>query len=631
MGIFGFGKKKRNKKEKEQLNNQKSTNVPKLFDSESVNELIDKIKLIDNQSDFGIKVNETIYNVFTSKEIVEKRVKIFTKLSNYKTGEKLFSKEGISPVSYKQECAVIEKYLNCRFISEIDKAAEVSKYYGFKLVKEDLIEFWQVLQFSSLLSNHTNIWDLKVATIWDRLYQAMIAVDVDRVKLIEALERIIKQSYQKKVSYKDRTIWQLQLFLEEICKEYEIEEETWEQIRKFLSGVINPGFYEKLDSHGIELSDGFIIEALAKEDTNKHLVAEEEEAATEEINEFDNFTVNVNNEYFINDDEKIDRSEAKSIIEQAEKLALERDEKLKEQSKATLVEFEDEFDKAITKDSKNLDSSLEYSVSNAASSILESEIIANKQSDSNSYTEDSKIGKPLFMKDNADFEVKSFKESNFEIDSIEKHKEELKLKYDNISNFKFEKLNGSELLGKEFFIFLKASELMRTYYRKDNFSGMLNTILHLSMGLNSSKGIQNCILQICNAKYNPMEINFELFDDLLETLNNGGVETTSFNFTSVLDDIAELMENQERRVAFIIYDSIIDKTTSVNKMRKMSRIFEKNKFIFIQLDISKPNNFKELLEKEESLFTNCRFILADTNVVSDSIKMGSTVKEAVLN
>ena len=38
----------------------------------------------------------------------------------------------------------------------------------------------------------------------------------------------------------------------------------------------------------------------------------------------------------------------------------------------------------------------------------------------------------------------------------------------------------------------------------------------------------------------------------------------------------------------------------------------------------------QLFEKEESLFTNCRFILADTNVVSDSIRMGSTVKEAVL-
>ena len=90
------------------------------------------------------------------------------------------------------------------------------------------------------------------------------------------------------------------------------------------------------------------------------------------------------------------------------------------------------------------------------------------------------------------------------------------------------------------------------------------------------------------------------------------------------------MENKEGRIVFIIYDSIIDKTTSISKMRKMSKIFEKNKFIFIQLDTSKPNNFKELFEKEESLFTNCRFILADTSVVSDSIKMGSTVKEAVL-
>lgn len=626
MGIFGFGKKKKNKKEKEQVNTQKSTNVPKLFDSENVSKLVDKIKLIDNQSDFGVKVDETIYNVFTSKEIVEKRVKILTKLSNYKTGEKLFSKEGITPASYKQECAVIEKYLNCRFISETDKAVEVSRYYGLKLVKEDLIEFWQVLQLSSLLSNRTAAWDLKISTVWDRLYQAMIAVDVDRVKLVEAIERIIKQSYQKKMTYEDRAIQQLQLLLEEICKEYEIEDETWEQVNKFLGGVINPGFYKKLEAHDIELSDGFTIEARVQENTEKNLI---EEAVDEEISEFDNFTVNVDEENF-SENKKSDGSEAKSIIEQAEKLAQERAEKLEEQSKATLVEFEDEFDSAITKSSQDLGSSYEPGVSSVASSILDSAIKVDSQYVENFNSEETKIGQPLFMDDSSDFEVKSFKESNFEIDSIEKHKEELKLKYDNVSNFKFEKLDGAKMLGKEFFVFLKASELMRTYYRKDNFSGMLNTILHLSMGLNSSKGVQNCILQICNSKYNPMEINFELFDDLLETLNNGGVETTVFNFTSVLDDIAELMENKEGRIVFIIYDSIIDKTTSISKMRKMSKIFEKNKFIFIQLDTSKPNNFKELFEKEESLFTNCRFILADTSVVSDSIKMGSTVKEAVL-
>lgn len=271
MGLFGKGKKKDKKNEKVtkskkslKKSEEDKITAPIIFEEEKVQKILSNIEFEDGYSDFGVKIGEVFGEVTSPKLVSSNRVKLFISLKNYKTNDSIFKSTegstGITGKQYKIDCSKFSQMLNCKFISAIEKEYEIARLYALKLYAEDYIEFWRVLQVTALLSGKTDETNLKYWAIFDRLEQAMTAIDVSAEKIAERLKDVIIMSYNQKLSPDSRVQMQLQSFIEEISRDYEISPDTWIVIYKYLNGVIARGFKDKLDSKGIPIGYGFTLE-----------------------------------------------------------------------------------------------------------------------------------------------------------------------------------------------------------------------------------------------------------------------------------------------------------------------------------------------------------------------------------
>lgn len=569
MGLFGFGKKKnKDKSSKGNSKNKKSKKVeikaPILFeDDEKFSKIMSNIKFFDSYSDFGVQVNETLGEILNSKVVSDNRVRLFLGLKNYHTDDLIFkaseSSSGITGKQYKLDVAEYKKQLNCKFISQIDQEVEVGRLYCLDLYSKDYIEFWKVLQMTALLGNRTDEVNLKYMAIMDRLEQSLSAVDVSRECICNSLKSVIISSYNLKMKDEVRVKYQLQRFIEAVSLDYEISEDTWLVIYKYLNGIVASGFKLKLDSLGIELGYGFTVEVPE--------IKKIEKEVPNTIADMDK--VLQKGRTLGEEDKSEEKKNTSNILSDVED---------KSSFGNTLELDDDDNDVSVSKDYSYLDD-LENS--------LKDEIVGFDDYQRNLSAED------------------------------------------NTSGFKFDRVDGDELVGKSPVICIKMSDMMKSYFKGDAFNAVVRQIYNLNTALNSSYGINNCVVQLCSS-YNPLDIESNQLDDLIETLCSDDIGLVDFHFTNVLSVIEDVLGTSRGRVIFIIYDRIIDKTTSIRKMREMHELFENNKFIFIQLDEDVENNFSDLRSKEESLFTNCRHILAKKDLISSSMSLANELRNAFL-
>lgn len=285
MGFFGFGRKKKNnnsgseiEKDANSVKNKKAgksikktesdkIKAPIIFeDNEKFSKIMSNIRFDGNFSDLGIEIGESLGEVINPQVVSENRVKLFLGLRNYKTKDLIFkaseSSNGITGKQYKQDCAGYMKQLNCRFISDIVKESEIARLYCLDLYCKDYIEFWQVMQIYALLGNNTDEVNLKYLVMMDRLEQTLFAVDVSRESISSNLKRVIIESYNMKLSNEERVRYQLQRFVNLVSVDYEIPDDTWVSIYKYLNGKVTSGMKLKLDSKGIQLGYGFELERM---------------------------------------------------------------------------------------------------------------------------------------------------------------------------------------------------------------------------------------------------------------------------------------------------------------------------------------------------------------------------------
>lgn len=606
MGIFGFGKKKKDKgneevkekkskkskekkgkdkKDREQVSEE--IKAPVIFeDDEKFEKILSNILFSEEEegvfSDFGVKVGESLGPISSIKTVVDNRVRLFLSLDNYKTGDLIFKgsdgSNGITGQEYKVQCAEFSKMLNCRFISDKDKEIEIGRLYCLELYGQDMIEFWRVVQVYALLSGKTDELNLKYCSMFDRLEQAFTAIDISKVSIKDCLVRVIIATYNMKLKDEQRVKKQLQMFIEEISKDYNIPADTWVVIYKYLNGLIATGFKQKLDEKRIQIGYGFKLEAANLASFEK-----------EEVSGY------------------ADTSE----------VFRKKEESVENVLSSQVKEFEEEETMQDNLQVGN-DSFVETDFGEPVEEIVNEPV--------------NRLGNSLDVSDE-DEVSKDFSETlsyGSEVVGFDDYQRNLS-RDDNTGNFDFKPIDGESLIGKAPYICLKMSNMMKSYFNKDSFNSVIRQIFNLNTALNIQYGIDNCIVQLCNKTYNPMELTSDMLDDFMETITRSDIELEDYRFTNVLDVMEELIGDQEGAILFVLYDRIIDRTPSVAKMRKMSKFFEKNKVVFIQLDTECPDNFDKFRNQEVSLFTNCRFILATEELVCNSIHLGTELRDSFLN
>lgn len=593
MGLFGLGKNKKKhegtsepkkspKKQKSSKKQEDKITAPIIFeDDEKFQKILSNIEFEDDCSDYGVKIGQAFGEVTTAKSIASNRVRLFLNLKNYKTKDTIFKasegSSGITGKQYKVDCANFSQKLNCKFISAIEKEWEIARLYCLYLYSKDYIEFWRVLQVTALLSGKTDELNLKYLAIFDRLEQALIAIDVKHGTISDRMQEVIIASYNRKLSPDQRVRYQLQMFIEEISRDYSISSETWVVIYKYLNALIARGFKEKLDSKDIQIGYGFTLESgIVKK------VEKEEVTSTTNLGEvFGEVNKKQNVTESAEEEEKVDSKfpdSFESISEESEPFSsTDIFTEAKKESGITKPQYIDvDGDESVSKDL----SDVEYSI------------------------EDVVVGFDDYQRDLS--------------------------KEDNTSGFEFSCINSDNLIGNNMLICVKMSEMMKAYFSGDSFNAVLRQIYNLNTMINSPHGINTAILQLCST-YNPVELGPDDLDDLMETLTGSDIDLVDFHFSNVLDVLNEVMESKSNRAIFILYDRIIDKTASIRKMRAMSSVFENNKVIFLQLDKDVPNNYEEFEAKEKSLFTNCRHILITPELASSPIALASELREAFIS
>ena len=605
MGLFNFGKKKKNKENNKPTKQDVQVKAPDIFEDDAkVQRILGSIQFNEGATDFSVAVGSKLFVNRSPRDVIDNRVKALLTLEDKNTQDRIFktkeSQNGVTGAEYKAECAKLNLKLNCRFISDIDKELEVARLYCLELYSQDKIEFWKMLQIYANLSCKTDDIYLRYLAMFDRLEQAFIALDVKTEDICEAISNSIVASYNMKLDDNSRVRKQLQLFIDEIAVRYVIEQDTWKTIYKYLNSVITPAFKAKLDEHNIPICYGFTIESKPKQNTvNSTPNGNAVNSTSTGEDEFSNSSAPEYNEFGMEDSANIPENDEFAVS-------------YKSDSEFEIVE--DNFDgqeSGVSEASDNTQNVGQPVVHANPLEGVEEELAVEIQKSIQEHGKEH-------VEDNDVSNVQEFNNVN----STPHIKETTVMP----KTSGIRKVSGDDVQNKQMYVFIKLSDMMLNQFRSDKFDSVLNQIMLLSY----QYGTDSLVIQLGNASYNSLEINKGVLQDFLTTLKAGDLDFEKYTFTPVIDLVEETLHNEQNRFAFIIYDSIIDKAYSLKAIRKYSETFANNKFGFIQLDSNKETNFEELTRKDPSLFTNCNHLNITDELAGNNMMFGRALRDMLL-